>query len=651
MYPRLSTMAVAVAASLSAPAFAAEQQAEAVIVSATRIATPDVAAPYASEVHTRKDIERSGATTLVDYLGRQTSAQLAPNFGNRFTPSINMRGYGMTDGHQNVVISLDGRRLNNIDMVPQLLGAIALADVERIEITKGSGSVMYGDGATAGSIQIYTKPRDGVSLEGFGGSQGTLGGTLAAGLVRDRFSLSATVDHNESDGFSDKDPSGHRDESTADTWRVGVTGKPVDALKLSFDAGQSRIDTRYSSPLSRAQFNDDPAQNNGNDYTRQKLDSRHWGVGAQYDLSAAWRLSASHHAEDKTSEFPAWASEANYTYLSDELALQYLGERFFATAGVQSFDGVRDGGADKTWKRNLGWFVQAQYELDALTLSAGARREQVKYRFKSDFGTRLDDEANLTSWDVGFNYRLSPALAVFGNYNDAFQAPDIDRFFVCADFDVSFNCVRTEFNAFIEPAKAKTVTLGLNHVTAANRLKLSVFHARVKNEIYFEPFSFTNTNIDRSHKYGVEIQDQWQITPALTGLLNYSWTRAMIDREDSGGGAFDGKELPTVPKHNLVVGLNVKVTDHGNLHLSHTWRSKAWADGDFDNDAPRQREYQTTDVAYRHRVTKDVELYGAIGNLFEHKNGVWVESSSIAPVAIYPIDFERTWKLGARISF
>jgi len=639
-----SAIAVAVAAAFPfAPSALAadESNGETIIVSATRIDTPDVAATYASEVHTRRDIERSGATTLVEYLARQTSIQLSPYFGNRFTPSINMRGYGASDGFQNVVISLDGRRLNNIDLVPQLLGAIPLADIDRIEIAKGSGSVIYGDGATAGSIQVYTKPRTGASIEINAGNHEAIGATANAGLVRDRFAVSATVDHSETGGISDKDPTGHRDAFFADTWRAAASAKPVDALKLTLDAGSARIDTRYPGSLTLAQFRDDPAQNDGTPYTHQKFESDYWGVGAEYELTRAWRLSARHHDEDKMSEFVSFAFMSDYRYVSDELAVQFLGDALSVTAGVQSFDGVRKDSVSETFKRNLGWFAQGQYELGQLSLSAGARRERVEYEFDPDSGARLKADDELSSWDIGANYQLDEALSVFGNYNRSFQAPDIDRFFV-TDF---FTGV-TNFNGFIEPAKARTVTLGLNHRVAANRLKLSVFHVDLEDEIFFEPFTFTNTNIDKSHKYGLEVQDTWRIASKLTGVLNYTWTRALIDRDNDGAGAFDGKELPGVPRHNVVVGLNVQVGEQGDLHLTHSWRSKAWAANDFDNNnAQRQREYQSTDLAYRHRL-KDLELYAAVSNLFEYENGVWVRDD-----AIYPVNFVRTWKVGAKLSF
>ena len=181
-------------------------------------------------------------------------------------------------------------------------------------------------------------------------------------------------------------------------------------------------------------------------------------------------------------------------------------------------------------------------------------------------------------------------------------------------------------------------------------MKAALFYARLKNEIYYEPMSYNNTNIDKSHKYGFEVQNSFQVTPAAAVLLNYAWTRARIDREADGGGAYDGKDLPGVSRHSLVAGLNFRVAERGSLNVSHVWRSKTYADGDFDNrNAEKQRAYQSTDLAYRHQLTKGVELYGAVSNLFDRENGLFLESWS--GDRVYPIDFERTWRVGAQLTF
>ena len=128
-----------------------------IIVTATKIKTKDTKATYASEIYNRKDIERSGAVSLYDFLNQSTSTAVMPSYGNTFNQLINIRGFGLTDGFKNVAITVNGRRFNNIDSVPQKLSDIGINNIERIEITKGSGSVVHGDGATGGSIQIYTR--------------------------------------------------------------------------------------------------------------------------------------------------------------------------------------------------------------------------------------------------------------------------------------------------------------------------------------------------------------------------------------------------------------------------------------------------------------------------------------------------------------
>jgi len=82
-----------------------------------------------------------------------------PTFGSPFTQKLDMRGYGIGNGYQNIVIRVNGRKLNNVDMVPQLLSSISPNQIEKIEIIKSSGIVEGGDGANAGVINIITKKK------------------------------------------------------------------------------------------------------------------------------------------------------------------------------------------------------------------------------------------------------------------------------------------------------------------------------------------------------------------------------------------------------------------------------------------------------------------------------------------------------------
>lgn len=621
----------------------------AVLVTATRIRMPDTEAPYASEIHTREDIERSGATDLTEYLGRYSSLQVMPIYGNRFSPSINMRGYGMADGYQNLVVSINGRRMNNIDMVPQLLGSIFLADVERIEITKGSGSIIHGDGAMAGSIQIYTKPHNGVQAEAFAGNGGLWGTRLGAGLVQDRFAVSAKTERQLTDGFAKPDRTGKKDDSELENWQMSLEGRPVEALRLSVDASRTEYDSRYPNALTLSEFRKNPAMSGSRSsaYTLQKVDSRIWSLGADYEVNRFLTFRLRHDREDKDSETPSWFLKYDYEYRSTDFSVQWESDSFALVSGVQSFDGSREDSTSKTSKENLGWFVQGQYFLGDLTLSFGARTEKIEYEYRPGFGTRLKDDTRLSSFDLGANYRVSDKFSVFGNYNKGFQAPDIDRFFV-----MDFSSYVTSFNGFIDPAKAHTFNLGFNYVTERNKVKLTAFYARLEDEIYFcqdpsSPVAYMNTNIEKSHKYGIELQDRFLFNEIFSMNINYAWTRAEIDRQGMGLTTYKDKDLPGAPEHSLIVGLTAGIFGQGEVSLFHTWRSRCWAAEDFaNNGSQKQRSHQSTDLAYHQKLGKNFEIFAAVQNIFEYENGMWLRDD-----VIYPMDYSRTWKVGGKFAF
>jgi len=631
----------------SSCAFAEETniQTDDVIVTATHFKHKDTETTYASEIHTSKEIESSGAATLYDFLAQQTSLNVLSNFGNKATPSINVRGFGGENGFQNVVITVDGQRLNNIDLSPQLLGAIPLGNIERIEITKGSGSVLYGDGATAGTIQIYTKNKTGVSVSGSAGNFGQLSGNFSAGISEQYFDLSASLGHDSHDGFSKKAADGERDTFDNDSQNVKLKIKPTDYLRFNIEGTSSRTDLRYPNRLTQAQFNDDPRQNGLplSTYTHQGLDSDQWRVGVDYDITKQLKISANHYQEDKKSEFPGFV--ADYDYRSNDIALSFENEIFSAIAGFQDFDGERFDSFNKISKDNSAYFAQGEYRVDAWTVSAGARREEVKYHNKPVGDTSVSGNHNLNAWDIGLNYRFNPELSIFTNYNKSFQAPDIDRSFV---FDpITFKPV---FSGFIEPAEAKTFNIGLNHVLSNNRFKATTFYSRLHNEIYLDPtFGFfgTNTNFDKSHKYGLELQDYLKITDNLSASAIYTYTRSVIDKEIAADGTkFNGSDLPGAPKHTIVTNLNWKFFENASFNLNHTWRSKAFAFDDFQNNfSQRQDNYESTNIALNYQY-KNIQFYTAIDNLFEHENSIQVKDD-----VLYPVDFVRTWRIGMRTDF
>ena len=166
----------------------------------------------------------------------------------------------------------------------------------------------------------------------------------------------------------------------------------------------------------------------------------------------------------------------------------------------------------------------------------------------------------------------------------------------------------------------------------------------------YDPGLGENSNIDKSHKYGLEVSDRWQMLESLSLSASYTYTRSIIDSEDSGGGAFDGNEIPGVPRHGVTLGATWQPWTGGTVNLNHAWRDSAYSISNFQNDKTiRQTPYNSTSLSLRQRWKK-IEGYVAIDNLFNQDNGVWVYSAfGATPNNGYPVDFRRTARVGIKV--
>jgi iron complex outermembrane receptor protein len=242
----------------------------------------------------------------------------------------------------------------------------------------------------------------------------------------------------------------------------------------------------------------------------------------------------------------------------------------------------------------------------------------------------------LTGWELGLNYRLNDQLSIFSNYNDGYQAPDIDRFF---GFDPYPTVV---FNQFITPAEIKTINFGLNHQSDTYKAKVSVFYSDLKNEIYYD--GTNNTNLDDSHKYGLEIQHKQNIAEDIDALVNYSWIRAIIDHET--GQSFDGRNLPGVSRHTTNISVDYEISPLKKVNINHSWRSSADNIAALYGNYPDQIAYQSTDIKYTQSILRNkAGLFINIKNIFEKENGINSYDS------IYPVDFTRNWQIGLSAKF
>ncbi len=615
-----------------------------ITITSSLIETTEKEATYTTEIYTQKDIQRSKSKDIYTFLNSQTSITVNPSYGNVFSQKIDLRGYG-GEGYQNVIISVDGRKLNNIDTVTQLLSSIPLESIDKIEIIKGSGSVQYGDGANAGIINILTNGKNQNYIKTYLGNNGTKNGTLSLGYSNDSLILNTLLDYTSTEGTRAIED-GSKDENYSRNKNINIIYFLNDDLELRIGRVYSNMNIKYGGPLTLDEYKGNP--NKTNSFTEQYFRTYITNIGLEYNINKNNSIDFNFNDENKLSKY-SYGFSSTYDYKSFNSKFNKKENNYNLVIGIDGFNGERINSSNKITKDNKAIFISGDYNLtNKIILSAGVRREKVEYTYYPDSGKHLEDKLNLNAYDIGINYKLDENSSFFTNYNRSYQAPDIDRFFLSTwVFNAGVWNTTTSFNEFIEPAKVDNFNLDYTNIQKNNKLKLSLFASKLKNEIYYYDVNFTsrNTNIDKSYKYGLELFDEYLINDNLYTSINYSYIIAKIDEEDELDGAYNGKYLPGVSKHNVSLNLGYN-TNNFKTVLTHTYRSSAYAANDFGNDfSQKQEAYHSTDLSLSYNY-KNFEFFAKIQNLFDQDNGLWIKDD-----AIYPTNFERTYYAGLKVKF
>ena len=368
-----------------------------VIVSATKIKTKDTKATYASEVYTRENIEQSGAVSLYEFLNQNTSIPVMPSYGNKFNQLIDMRGFGLTDGFKNVAIIVNGRRFNNIDSVPQKLSDIGINNIQRIEITIGSGSVVRGDGATGGSIQIYTRDTTDTVVQSSVGNYGVNTGSFTTGLSENNFIFSLSGSHFQQGGYSDKGPNGIKDRASTKNYSTKLKYFPTESSELYIEKDYAHVNIRYPNGLTLGTFQQNPGSNNkttsgATNYTFETSNTNNLNMGGNIELTPNLEINLDLAHQDKVI---VNSTHKQYRSNAVNADLNYRKGSFEIISGVQTWQGKRRDTYGTGKKNNLGVFVQTNYDLGNTFFSVGGRTEFIRYYF-NEIATRTKNSLTMS---------------------------------------------------------------------------------------------------------------------------------------------------------------------------------------------------------------------------------------------------------------
>ena len=159
----------------------------------------------------RKDLEKYENKPIHEILDLESGIKIRSYYGSNSsgnTTRVDIRGMG-AQAKSNVLILINGQRLNNIDMSDIDFPSIPMESIDRIEIFKGNAaSVLYGDGAIGGAINIITNPE--ISQKTVNAVITKIGTFNYKELVwnyshrLDKYFLSTYFNHTETDGYRDE---------------------------------------------------------------------------------------------------------------------------------------------------------------------------------------------------------------------------------------------------------------------------------------------------------------------------------------------------------------------------------------------------------------------------------------------------------------
>ena len=440
-----------------------------VLISANRQVEARNDSSAANTVFTREDIDRLQPDSVTDLLRRVPGVQVAQTGGRGSLPGVYIRG---TQSAQSLVL-VDGQRIGSSTSGDSNLQHINIEQVERVEVLRGSRSVIYGSDAIGGVIQIFTRRGGEPGLRpqlhvGFGSNQTwerSLG--LSGGDEQTRFNLGASLD--ETAGIdrthqsypSDGDHDAYRNKSLS----LSLSHALSDDIEIGANLLDNRGKSEYDNPFGRFDLNTFGQQQPYNEFDVSSVSSY-----ADARINEVWKSRVEFgHSENSEKTFDKLSDERSvFNTYRDSVNWQNdltLTERNSLMIGGDWYeDRVNSSTAfdeDSRWNRAA--FIQHRYQADSFATELGLRHDD-----NQQFGSQ-------NTWSGTLTLPLNPDNEMLLTYSEGFRAPTFNDLYY-PDFS----------NPDLKPETSKSYELQWrSQLTESSRLEASLYRTDLEDAIIF----------------------------------------------------------------------------------------------------------------------------------------------------------------------
>jgi len=665
---RLLTVSLAAAWLVAAAVVHADSIPEvpAVAVTAARVERPLGSVPASIVVIDSTQIERSAAQRLDDVLrmvpGFQLFRRQSSLVAQPTTQGAALRGIGAT-GASRALVLVDGIPVQDPFGGWIYWGRIPVEGIERVEVVRGCGSSLWGNGAMSGVINVITRaPRaDSVRIMAEGGNRDTRNVATAFGDVWGPVAAQLEASYYDTGGY------------------YLVSGGERVAFDTRADSRDLNLGARADwtlSPLVGATLTAryfDERRDNATELTHNDTDSfsARAGIEGETPRGDGFRMDLFGQIQGFDSTFSSQDRAAQVEIPSLD---QYDVPSGSIGASASWWREIRSGhlllaGADYTMvegdthesfryvdgmftrKRKAGGqeHIVGLYGQDIwrpaprLELTAGVRvdywRSEDGHRREADSisGTEVVDEQFSPRDEVYASPRLAllfeatSTLAIRASAYRGFRAPTLNELY--RPFRVRNDI--TEANADLDMERLTGADLGFDLRFVRGALALTTYINRLDDPVAnvtiadgpgdVPPCGFVpeggvcrqRRNLGRTRTIGVEIDAEAALTSRLTLRGGYLYSNAEIV-EAGAETALDGNEVPQVSEHQATAGIDWRPRDRLDV-----WLGLRYVGDSFDDDLNTRRldDYVVFDasvgVALDRRWSLYVRAENVLGNRYE----------------------------------
>ncbi len=624
------------------------------VVTATRSDTLLHSLPVGATVLLGADIVSSGmldANEAIRVLGGVAFRN--DLFGGR-EAVLDLRGFGERSAN-NTVILIDGIRISENEQISARLSSIAPESIERIEIVRGGSSVLWGEGATAGVINVITKTGSKGGLAGLvqlsAGTQGTndLRLSLDGSSASAQWSLQGR--NFSTDGYrlnyaqKDETVNFSIQNAAGSSWLI--RGTVFSESSKSRLPGQLSLAQFYSNskisntPFSRAARVEDRvsifAKKSIGDFALS-IDwaLRQRDIDSLFDFGGGYtepvKIDTKQHQVSPRVQYVRDFGQVIVTALGGIDWLSWDSQFTKSGAGFPYNN-------ESAQQQNSGRYLQIDAAFPAGTrIVGGLRREAINQNVNDTvLASDSDRKFGLDAWELGVNQDYTPSWGGYFRASKSFRVANVD--------DSRYNA------AGLLPQLSREISVGVRFKENNRSFGVQAFRQTTRREIGLTEISGfpANVNLDSIRRIGLEMQGGVRITDSLEFVGAVQWVDAkFVDGLDM------GKRPPHVSPLTASILLKSQISAEQRVDFALVHRSKSFVGNDFGNKCDyRIPENTTLDVSYLYtpEQLKGWSFQANVRNLTDRRSYSWAfANTSCSALNVYP-DFGRSFVLNAKYRF